>query len=138
MKKSLLISSLIGAVYLSPAFALQQPPQPQKCPSASAIQAVGVSRTVIETSNLWFTGRRHQNYDTTDAWTFVLGNIVATGANDAYNKAVVGLTSLSFPTGPMVGPLSKWLCLYTTLEGYTGVAITTPIALNQAQAYLAR
>ena len=115
-----------------------QPPQPQKCPGVAAIQGIGVSRTVLQSSNLWFTGRRHQLYDTSDAWTFVLGNIVATSANDAFNKATAGLATLSNPLGPIVGPLSKWLCVYTTYEGYTGVAITSPIALNAAPLFMSR
>lgn len=139
MKKYFILTSMLFSLSLPLAHALQaQPPQPQKCPDPAAIRAVGVSRTVLQSSNLWFTGRRHQSYNTRDAWTFVLGNITATSASDAYNKAAVGLTSLSFPLGPIVGPLSKWLCLYTTNEGYTGVAITSPIALTNANQFLKR
>lgn len=127
-----IVSSLINLSYAT------QTPRPMKCPSPSAIQLVGVSQNAIENNKLWFTGRRHQNYDTTTPWTFLLGNIVANNAHDAYVKGTAALAHLSYPTGPLAGPLDKWMCVYSTLEGYTGVVLTTPLALELATKYVMR
>ena len=107
------------------------PPQPQRCPTAAAIQAVGVSRNMIQDNDgLWVTGRRNQKYGTTDDWTFLIGKFPATTANQAYTKAVTAMTTLNFQMGPLNGPLSKWICWYSTAEGYTATAINPPITSN--------
>lgn len=124
----LALSSIAGFAFANH----QQVPLPERCPSVSAIQAVGVSRNVIQGNNLvWYAGRRNQQYGTNNSWTFILGSIVAPTANTAYNNAVAGLTTLAFQLGPFKGPLDKWVCLYNTAQGYIGVTITTPIALTE-------
>lgn len=130
MKKNLLMiaSFTLGMLFNTIAQALP-PPIPQICPSANAIQSVGVSRTVVQASNngLWMAGRRNQQYNTNDHWTFILGNIVAANVSDAYDKAAAGLATLSFQLGPFLAQ-EHWLCLYNTVEGYLGAAITPTIA----------
>lgn len=134
MKKQLFLSAsaILALSVSSMTFAT---PQPQICPSVSAIQAVGVSRTVIKLDNRWYAGRRNQMYDTTDAWSFIIGNMNVVTANDAYNAATTALPSLVFRMGPFTGPIGKWVCLYNTDESFPAVAVTTPIAVNDAAVF---
>ncbi len=106
-------------------------PQPQVCPDVASIQNVGVShRMVQETSFNWFTGRRDQKYNTDYNWTFLIGKIPAATVDQAYNLAVLGLSSLSFTLGPVIGPLEKWVCYYSNAEGFPAVAVSPPIGFN--------
>lgn len=118
--------------------ALPTVPQPQICPSVAEIQAVGVSNTPAQDSDgLWFTGRRDQLYNTGSRWSFIIGKITATSTTDAYNKANLGLGSLSFELGPVVGPIGKWVCYYRTANfGYQAIAVNPPIAINHMVSYL--
>jgi len=110
-------------------------PEPQVCPSAASIQAVGVSHKMVQESNdLWFSGRRNQFYDTHSHWTFVIGKIAASSVDDAYNKAVLNLNSLTFQMGPVEGPVGKWVCYYHASFGADAVAVNPPIARNIANA----
>lgn len=112
-------------------------PQPQICPSAASIQAIGVSHKMVQESNsLWFTGRRDQFYDTHSRWTFVIGKIAATSVDDAYQKAVLNLNSLTFQMGPVEGPVGKWVCYYHANYGADAVAVNPPIARNLDQSFL--
>lgn len=107
-------------------------PKPKTCPAVAAITAIGVSRNVQPNGeDLWVAGRRDQQYGTIDDWTFLIGNIPATGIDQAYHEATSALASLAFQKGPLTGPLSKWLCYYTTLQGYTAVTINPPIVSNE-------
>jgi hypothetical protein len=104
------------------------PPQPKECPKVSAIQAIGVSRTVVQGNNgVWFAGRRNQPYHTPYRWTFIIGNIEASDANSAYLKAANGLSTLAFQLGPFSSQ-EHWLCYYNTLEGYAALAIMPTVA----------
>jgi hypothetical protein len=112
------------------------PPLPQKCPSVPAIQAVGVSRVVIQIDNRWFAGRRQQHYDTTEAWSFIVANINATDAKEAYNIAAANLPSLAFRMGPFEAS-DHWVCLYNTdLNDLPAITVTNPIGLEEAPVYL--
>ncbi len=114
--------------------AIAASPQPQMCPQASAIRAVGVSQNMVdEGNNLWFTGRRNQNYGTASKWTFVMSKIPSTSVNDSYSKAVDALASLSFTVGPVMGPIGKWVCYYRNDRGYSSVAVNPPIATFDAK-----
>lgn len=129
MKKYLIASLLPLALFLTNATFAALTPEPQVCPSEAAIKAVGVSRnTVQDDDGLWLTGRRNQKYGTQDSWTFVIGKIPASTASEAYDKAAVAMPSLSFQFGPLNGPLGKWVCYYSTAQGYTAVAANPPIA----------
>lgn len=109
---------------------------PQFCPDISSIKAVGVSTTVIQVDNVWVSGRRNQLYNTADHWTFLLGNIIAPTANDAYHIAVNALSTLRFQVGPIKQVGGKFVCVYSTAPGYPAVTVTTPIALQQGYGYL--
>lgn len=130
MKKYLPLASLASVVLLvAPIAEAQSIPQPQMCPSAANIRAVGVSRNTIQDGNgLWITGRRNQAYGTTNQWTFLLGNIPASNISDAYNKAAAALPSLILLVGPVKDTLGRWSCVYNTAQGYMAVTITPPIA----------
>lgn len=130
MKKNLLmtLSFVLFLLFNDIAQATLAPPIPQICPSANAIRTVGVSRNVVQATNngLWIAGRRNQKYGTNNNWTFVLGNIRANNVSDAYDKAVIGLTTLAFQLGPFLAQ-EHWLCLYNTIEGYMGLAVNPPV-----------
>ena len=114
-----------------------KPPEPQVCPRASDIRAIGVSHNMVEEGHhLWFTGRRDQKYGTTSNWTFLMGKIPATSVNDAYGKAVVALTTLQFSGGPVIGPLDKWVCYYRNDKGYPAIAVNPPIARFNEQHFI--
>ena len=138
MEKKLLITLTLPLSFLINAPSMAFPIQPQKCPSISEIQSVGVSHHVAQDNDgLWFTGRRSQTYHTGSNWTFVIGKITATAVDDAYSKAVAGLGVLSFELGPVMGPIGKWVCYYRTTQfGYTAVAVNPPVAVNIAAPHL--
>lgn len=132
MRKFLLLSALTSISMLAASVALALPPEPQKCPGVASLIAGGVSRTVIQMDNRWFAGRRHQLYDTTNLWTFVVGNIDVTTAKDAYNQAAEALPTILFRMGPFSAS-DHWVCLYNTdVHNFPAVAITNPIALEEA------
>lgn len=109
-------------------------PQPQMCPQASAIKAVGVSHNMVDEGNsLWFTGRRNQNYGTASSWTFVMSKIPSTSVNDSYSKAVTALSTLASSGGPVMGPIGKWVCYYRNDKGYPSIAVNPPIATFDAK-----
>lgn len=111
------------------------PPEPLKCPDVSAIQSVGVSHTTLQIDNRWFAGRRHQAYQTSDLWTFLLGNIVAMTSAEAYTKAAEALPTLTFRMGPFTSS-DHWVCLYSTdVNNLPAVTVTNPIALSDAPLY---
>ena len=106
---------------------------PKDCPNAVEIQAIGISTNVIKINNAWFAGRRNQAYGTPDNWTFIIANIMATDALDAYKKAAKALQSLAFLAGPAPGSSGKFVCAYNTVEGYSAFAMT-PAAIDIATA----
>lgn len=132
MKKlSLAFAALVSILMVKPGIcsSLQEPP---RCPNVIGIHAVGVSQTVAELiDGFWIAGRRNQKYDTTTNWTFLMTNIPATSATEAYVKASSSLPSLRFDIGPLMGPIGKWICYYHTAEGYRAMTITPPIAQVQ-------
>jgi hypothetical protein len=109
-------------------------PQPENCPEARVIKQVGVSQTVLKVDNSWVAGRRNQRYETHDHWSFVMSNIHAANATDAFHTAQSALRSLNFQVGP-VSSGDKWICVYNTIEGYPAYTITTPIALENSKSY---
>lgn len=139
MKKLLLLFTLPFSFLLATAHAMTFQHEPQVCPKANAIKTIGVSHNVVQNSTgLWFTGRRNQHYDTIHHWTFLIGNIPAISVDHAYQKASHAMETLSFQLGPIQGPLGKWLCLYTTAQGYEAVTIFPAIANNNASLFLNR
>lgn len=132
MKKiSLAFTAVCGLFMLSQGICstLQEP---ARCPNIIGIQAVGVSQTVTEViDGFWLAGRRSQQYDTNSYWTFLMTNIPATSATEAYVKASTSLSTLRFDIGPLMGPLGKWICYYHTAEGYRAMTINPPIAQVQ-------
>lgn len=138
VKKNLMVSALfLTSIMATSSLYATLPPLPLKCPGVMSIQSVGVSVNTVKVDNAWFAGRRNQMYDTTDHWTFILGNIQAADTAEAYAKAVLAMVSLNFQVGPQIGS-NKWVCLYNTLQGYPAIAITTPIGFHDASHYLAR
>lgn len=134
MKKNLLIATsfVLASLFNSIASAAMQGPEPQICPSVASIRAVGVSRVVFQDNELfWVAGRRDQKYGTPNDWTFLIGRIVAANIDDAYQKATLGLNSLKLEIGPVTGPVGKWVCFYSTSQGYPAAAINPNIASNQ-------
>jgi hypothetical protein len=125
---AMLGSVLVLSVSQLAAAAVPPPPQPAVCPSISAIKPIGVSHTTVQLRTLWFAGRRDNTYDTENEWTFIEGNIPATDAVDAFQKAMVGLKTLFFASGPFYdNQTNRWVCLYATNGGYPAVALNPPL-----------
>jgi hypothetical protein len=135
VKKQLLISA--SAILLMQTAQAAIPPQPEVCPPVAAVQAVGVSRNVVQDDDgLWFTGRRNQMYTTKSHWTFLIGRIPAPNASQAYNKAAAALGTLTFVLGPFFGPFGKWVCNYNTGANFPAVAINPPLTDNLEAMFL--
>ncbi len=112
---------------------------PKDCPNAVEIQAVGVSTNVVKFNNAWVAGRRNQMYGTPNHWTFLIVNIIAKDALDAYKKGAKALESLVFQAGPFSSPDGKTsVCAYNTHEGYSAFAMTPPSSLTEAATYVAK
>jgi hypothetical protein len=128
VQKKLLMLATTAIVLLASPFAMARPPQPSVCPTVSAISTPGVSRNTIEIDQLWFAGRRHMTYQTGNEWTFVMGNIPAVNANDAFLKASDNLITLFLQAGPFFDyEWNRWVCLYATGAGYPAVAMNPPL-----------
>lgn len=111
--------------------------EPQNCPDVSAMKSAGVSKNVLTLhSGLWLAGRRDQLYNTPNHWAFLVGNIKADNATQAYSSAAKSLDSLIFAFGPFLGPLGKWICTYTNAQGYTVVTLTPPLLGSLNSQYL--
>lgn len=125
--KKYILAVLMSALFTQTALAIA-PTRPDKCPGAVAIKNYGVSRNTIQLSQVWFAARRSFTYDTTNLWSFVMGNINATGANDAYNKATAALNTIFLQVGPFFDSTSeRWVCLYGTLQGYPAITAFPPL-----------
>lgn len=113
--------------------------KPEKCPSAAAIQAVGLNKAWVQKdkeSGSWLAFRLDELYDTNDHWTFAVGKIPASDADDAFLKATEGLKSLKQILGPIPYVQGKWMCGYFTQENYVAVAVTPAVGYDSLQAYL--
>lgn len=130
MKKSLRVAlTLLSVVTLNSAFALTLP---RDCPDTVEIKAVSVSSNVLKINNVWVAGRRDQTYGTPDHWTFLIANIHAKNAMDAYRKATRAVESVTFQAGPLPVSNNRLMCTYSTVEGYTALAVTPAIGLREA------
>ena len=106
------------------------PPKPSKCPGVSAISSVGIQIAQPGDNGTWVAGVLSNRYDTTDAWTFAVGDISASSEQDAKAKATDSLSSLNFKMGPIpVTQYNVWACLYTTSQGYRAIAVTPSLGL---------
>ena len=99
--------------------------KPDHCPSIGTLLAAGLPKdNVINQQNgNWsvFTGLR----DGDASWIFAIMNISAMDDNDAHQKAVLSLNSLTYLQGPFSLQIAtEWACLYSTAEGYEAVTVT--------------
>src|SRR5438105_9087926 len=101
MKKLLIATSLSLALIASQTSLADMPPKPAKCPGVSSLQGTKFELVQQDKDGTWVTAVLHDNYDTSDAWTFIMGKITANGENAAMKKANNALKSLSFQAGPV-------------------------------------
>lgn len=121
MKSKLL---LLGLVLSQTAFA-GMPPKPASCPSASAIQAVGVNAYEAgDTPGTWIVGVQANNYGTPNNWTFAVLNIPAPSGEAAMKIAKAELSTIGANTPPEASPIGLWICLYQVKGGYWTAALT--------------
>src|SRR5580700_11144562 len=99
MKKYFIATSLSLALMGSQS-SFAMPPKPAKCPSINALQSASLEAAGQEENGSWDVGTLHNNYDTNDAWTFMMGKIVANSEQDALKEATASLKSLTFQAGP--------------------------------------
>src|SRR5438876_154696 len=115
MNQKLVSVALLFLAFIFHQAAFAMPPQPIRCPSVNAIQSVGIQIVEQTQSGTWIAGVLSNNYDTTDNWTFAVGEINARNSDDARVKAVDSLNTLSFQSGPIsVDEYNVWGCLYST------------------------
>lgn len=120
------------SIFLMLAFAVRvNAGVPEKCPSVSEVQSAGLTLVnAFEEQGTWIiVGASDNQYDTQDHWSFVVSKIDERTANEAFQQAVAGLTSLSFTKGPVelgLDDVRRYGCLYATQQGYQAVAVTPP------------
>ncbi len=121
MKKLLIASLLIPTL----AFAFSN--RPDKCPSVVALQAVPLN--LIETTdqaNMFRIGVAHNQYDTTNDWSFIMNDVFGTSKIDAWQRANIALQTLSFVSGPSVQmDGAAWSCSYHNDSGVVATASTS-------------
>jgi hypothetical protein len=136
MDIKLFVSTVILSLATSFAYAVTPPipPQPERCPTVEALQAVSVSRQTIAINSLWFAGRRDNAFGTKNQWTFIIGNITATNNSQAYSKAITALSTLFFQAGPWYErEWNRWVCLYANAQGFPVIAMDPPLtSLNSS------
>lgn len=129
--KNLVIATSLSLALIASTSALAMPPKPAKCPGVSALQTTKFELAQQDKDGTWVAGSLHNNYDTTDAWTFVMGKINATDETDAVTKAEAALSTLTFQTGPVaIEQYGLWACGYYTGEGYPAVSVTPALGFN--------
>jgi hypothetical protein len=108
--------------------------QPDKCPNPAVIANIGVEQeTKKDRKGQWYAIKQHHSYDTNDTWDFIIGFIIATDKNDAYQKAAAALATLSFNRGPFYTPKRGWTCLYANAPGYLAAATISSATEQKAQ-----
>ena len=120
---SVLSLAISGSIFAEPA-------SPNKCPASDQVRSAGLEKNIVEQdrSGYWAVARLSAKYDTNYDWTFVVGKIQAGGPDDAFNKATASLASLQFLNGPQyMQQIGRWVCRYTTSQGYAAVAVTPVI-----------
>jgi hypothetical protein len=131
VKKNILcvLSGAVLTIAAQAAIAFTVPQQPANCPSVALIKPQGVSHNTIQINKLWFAGHRAYTYNTPDEWTFVVGNIPAIDAVDAFNKGMFSLKTLTFQSGPFYeAQLNRWVCSYASAGvGYPALAFNPPL-----------
>lgn len=107
---------------------------PEKCPSVSAIQSVGVN-IAEQARGTWFAGVLSNSYDTSDAWTFVIGPFSGTDKDDVLSQATNSLQTLTFIQGPenMDDSEEQSFCLYTADDQHYAVAVTPALGFSAAR-----
>lgn len=117
-----LLSIAVLAVSL-PAFA----EKPERCPDVSAINAVKFKQSNVKNENgAWTMSSGIRQFDTKEAWMFILYGIQAENQKEAFDKGLVAIKSLTYMQGPEEVMLGSWACAYRTSEGYMATAVTLP------------
>lgn len=106
-----------------PAFAAK----PEHCPGVSAINAVKYRQSnVKEDKDAWTMSSGIRQFDTKEAWMLILYGIKAENQQEAFDKGLASLKSLTYQQGPEEVMLDAWACTYRTNEGYVAIAMTLP------------
>lgn len=132
--KSKLLTLSIALFLVQPAFAKSDVPQPQACPSVSAIKAVGVN-LAIDTGMVGWAGANLSNtYNTPEEWSFLIFGISANDETDALAKANSAISTLTLVDGPSKTE-KEWGCIYSSqasqsdgIPAYVGIAVTPPMS----------
>jgi len=120
----------LSLIFTQQVYALHKKLKPEKCPSVSSIQSVGVN-SAEGSGGMWDAFQKKANYDTTDEWSFFIGVFSASDADDALNQARNSLTTLTFTDGPHQLPVpGGWICMYQDNATHLAVAGTPPMSVN--------
>jgi len=108
--------------------------KPDKCPSVSALAAVGVSMTQQAPGypTSWDGFELKNRFDTNDEWTFVIGEFKTEDQDEALLKANAAITRLAFSYGPELDNNRDWYCMYYGKGGKIfGLTVTPPIKIDE-------
>lgn len=133
MKKNGLLSLTLPLSFLilSPAMGAGSE-KPDRCPSASSIQAVGVTPDFIERrgGQRWVVRMYDHAYETSESWGFSIA-LVAPSRDEAYQRVVKALPTLfATSSGPQQDAFLGWFCMYQTSRGYPAMTYTNQSALK--------
>lgn len=95
---------------------------PNKCPSATSIQAYGVNATGVIEWIIHANINQNQSYDTNNLWYFTMQHECGIfeeckEPSNLLSKASVALKTLKFVQGP-VKVAGSWLCYYSVDDYY--------------------
>lgn len=120
-----LLTTLFAMIILQATFATA-PKKVEQCPSTEAIRSVGVNCIVFNSNENWAASNVHNTYDTSVEWTFIVGNTGdrADNENDARQKVMHELQSVTRTQGPIYNELGDTICFYKTNKINHIMAIT--------------
>jgi hypothetical protein len=126
-KPALLATILFSAVQSLTAYAA---PVPTQCPGVEAIKAAGLASAERVDEDGGFAVGQVNTYGTPNNWGFVIfvPYTDAGSEQDALNKANQSLPTLTGGQGPIQNE-GRWICTYSTANGYQAGALT-PIPMN--------
>ena len=126
MRLRKLLSIAVLAVSL-PAFA----EKPEHCPGVNAINAIKYRLSNVKNENgTWTMTSGIRQFDTKEAWMLNVYGIKAENQNEAFEKALTSIKSLTYLQGPEEEMFNTWSCAYRTNDGYVAIAMTLPSPLK--------
>jgi hypothetical protein len=126
MKNKMLLATAILGLSVNVATAAVNQPVPNHCPSVAALTTAPITLGQIDfNTNTYVTAAYNNTYDTDATWMLVVGNIQASGATDAINKATAAMPSFVLDSAVPQRFMDAWACGYQSDKGYQVMTITS-------------